>query len=183
MSAPANPTVVLTVSPNPPIVNQSATFVATAVAAVNHSIVRYEWNFGDGSATSTGMSSTTHTYGALGTFTATVRAVDDVGQAGAASASLVVGSGIVATFYFTPTVVHGGLVIAFNAANSTPSNGASISQYQWDWGDGTPIESTSTASINHTFPAVANTYVVRLVITDSQNRIAVTQQNVPVVVP
>lgn len=182
-TAPAEPTVTLNVSPNPPVVNQLATFLAVGVAAANHQIVSYEWNFGDGSNTSTSSGNVTHTYSARGIYTATVRAIDDLGRAGSTSLQLNlttgVAQGINATFYFSPTPARAGNAETFNASESTPSNGATITKYAWNWGDGSATEETDSATISHTFGSTG-TYRVQLTITDSQGRTAITRQDVAV---
>jgi PKD repeat protein len=184
--APAEPKVTISVAPNPPVVNQLATFTAVGTPASNHQIVRYEWDFGDGSTTATYGGNVTHTYGARGIYSATVRAVDDLGRAGSASIQLNlttgVPTGINATFYYTPIGTNNNAVLNvqtyFHAENSTPSNGASIKTYRWDWGNGETDE-TSDAIISHTY-STAGTYVVQLTIVDSQGRTALVRQNVPV---
>jgi PKD repeat protein len=179
-TAPAAPTVVLSVAPNPPVVNQLATFTALGTPAATHSIVRYEWNFGDGSTTSGFGGSVTHTYAARGIYSATVRAVDDLGQVGSTSLqlNLTIGvpTGINALFFFSPTDPSAGQTVYFDANASTPSNAATITDYRWDWGDGNN-EASSSRTASHSF-ASKNTYVVKLTITDSQNRVSATTQNV-----
>jgi len=182
--APAAPTVVMTVAPNPPVVNQTATFTATATAAANHSIVKYEWDFGDGTTTTTFTGSATHTYGARGIYAVTVRVTDDLGQVGSTAATfdLTIGNaqGVNATFFYSPTAPTSGNAVFLNASGSTASNGASITDYKWDWGDGSATEDDgTTATATHTF-APANTYVVKLTVTDSQGRVAFTTQNIAV---
>jgi len=177
--APASPTVVLAVAPSPPILNQQAIFTATATPAPNHQVVRYEWDFGDGTNDTTVGRTVTKTYSSPGTVAVTVRATDDVGQVGAASTSFTIASGITAAYFFTPTVVHVGATTYFNASGSTPSNGATIKEYQWNWGDGSS-GTTSDPLATHTFGS-ANTFVVKLTVVDSQNRNGVNQQNVAVV--
>jgi PKD repeat protein len=174
------------VAPNPPVVNQLATFNAIGTAAANHQIVRYEWNFGDGSNTSTIGGNVAHTYTARGIYSATVRAIDDLGRAGSTSMQLNlttgVPTGINATFYFTPVGLNNSAVLNtqtyFHAENSTPSNGATITTYKWDWGNGATDE-TSDPIITHTYGS-AGTYVVQLTIVDSQGRTALIRQNVGV---
>ena len=182
-TAPALPTVTLAVAPNPPVVNQLATFTAVGTAAANHQVVRYEWDFGDGSTDTTSIGTHTHTYSARGIYSATVRAVDDLGQVGSVSLPLDltagVPTGINAKFFFSPSTPHVGLVIAFNANESTPSNGASITNYHWSWGDNTADEDTSNAVITHSFGSV-NSFQVQLTITDSQGRTSIFRLLVPV---
>jgi PKD repeat protein len=187
-TAPAAPTVTLAVAPNPPVVNQQATFTALGTPAVSHSIVRYEWNFGDGSTTSSFGGSMNHTYTSRGIYNVTVRAVDDLGQVGSTSLQLNlstgVPTGINATFFFSPVVVRTNTgPVQFNANESTPSNGATIVQYKWIWGDVSANDESSDPVISHTFPGSVGTYAVQLTIVDSQGRTSITRQNVVVVVP
>jgi PKD repeat protein len=183
---PAEPTVTLNVAPNPPVVNQQATFNAVGTPASNHQIVRYEWDFGDGSGTTTTGGNVTHTYSARGIYSATVRAVDDLGRAGSTSLQLNlttgVPTGVNATFYFTPQGTGGKALLNtptyFHAENSTPSTGATIKTYKWDWGNGETDETTDPI-ISHTYSS-PRTYVVQLTIVDSQGRTALVRQNVEV---
>jgi PKD repeat protein len=176
ITAPEAPTVVLSVAPNPPVVNQLATFTARATPAEGHSIREYQWNFGDGTSTTTTASTVTKTYLARGVYTATVRAIDDLGKAGAASLTLDLtagtATGIAAAFTLSPANPLVGDVTIFNASSSTPSNGATIVEYRWDWGDGTTTE-TGLPITQHVFE-LPRAYVIRLTVVDSQGRIAIT---------
>jgi PKD repeat protein len=182
-TVPSAPTVVLTVAPNPPVINQMATFIATATAAPGHSIQEYEWNFGDGETALTTTNTVAKTYTARGIYAVTVRATDDLGKTGAAgiTLNLTTGSstGISASFTFSPTDPDAGTAVNFNASASTANNGATIVTYAWDFGDGTA--GTGVAP-SHTFTA-AGTYVVSLTVTDNQGRTAVTTQSVTVSTP
>src|SRR6266850_1441898 len=104
---PPPPTVTLIVSPNPPVVGQDATFNAVGTAAPNHQVVRYDWNLGDSVTTSTSGGNVTHTYSTRGIYTVTVRAIDDLGNAGSTSLQLNLNTGIAtginASFFFSPT--------------------------------------------------------------------------------
>jgi PKD repeat protein len=183
-TAPAAPTVTLAVAPIKPVVNQQATFTALGTPAAKHSIVRYEWNFGDGSTTTSFGGSMAHTYTARGIYNVTVRAVDDLGQVGSIGleVDLTTGvpTGINANFYWTPTPVALSGSPFFNASESTPSNGASITQYRWDWGHNLTKDETADPIIQHQFPA-EGTYQVQLTIVDSQGRTSIKRQAVTVV--
>jgi PKD repeat protein len=184
--APAAPTVSLAVAPSPPVVNQLATFTATATASAGHAIQRYDWNFGDGTTASTSLNTATKTYGARGVFAVTVRATDDIGLVG--SAGLVLDmttgtpTGITASFTISPSNPRPGDTVNFNAASSTPSNGATVTEYRWDWGDGTETTASASPIAQHVFGSIRS-YVVRLTVTDSQGRIAITTQPLVVVAP
>jgi len=64
----------INVSPNPPIINQSASFAVTFSVPPGVQIARYEWNFGDGTSETTTSPTASHTYtnGAGRTVTVTI---------------------------------------------------------------------------------------------------------------
>ena len=166
VTAPDAPKVDLEVVPAAPIVNRLTTFTATATPAKGHSVVRFEWSFGDGSSANTAAGSVDHTYTTAGTFAATVRAIDDLGQAGSKSLTVIVGSGIKASFTISPSDPVLGQAINVDASASTSSSGTTIAMYAWNWGDGNS-ESSSSPTASHTY-ASKNNFTVTLTITDSQ---------------
>ena len=179
-AAPPVPTVDFTVVPAAPLVNQTTTFTANAKAAANHSVVRYEWSFGDGSTATTTAGIVDHAFATADTFAVTVRAIDDLGQVGSASKAVSVGSGLVASFTVSPTGPTTATNVNFNASGSTASNSATITQYTWVWGDGNADGSGVTATHNFT---AKGTYVIRLTIVDSLGRTATVTQNLTVSAP
>lgn len=64
-------------------------------------------------------------------------------------------------------------------AQATSSAGAAITQYRWDFGDGSPIQTTTTASVQHTFKA-AGPKVVHVEVTDALGHTAVATTTVNV---
>ena len=175
VTAPAAPTVVLTVAPDPPYVNQQAVLTASATAAPGHSIQRYEWDFGDGTSQITTTPTVTKMYATVGIYVVTVAAIDDLGQAGRAAKSVNVGYTIaapVANFTVSPTSPTVGANVTFNGSLSTVGAGATIVNYLWDLGDGSAAQSTGTISTLVASYGAAGTYTVTLTITDSLGRIA-----------
>ncbi len=63
---------------------------ASSSAASGHSVVRYDWNFGDGTTTSTTTPSAAHVYGSANTFKSTLTVTDDVGQSATSEQDVVV---------------------------------------------------------------------------------------------
>jgi len=57
-------------------------------------------------------------------------------------------------------------------AQAASSAGAAISQYRWDFGDGSPVQTTTTASVQHTFKA-AGPKTVRVEVMDALGHTAV----------
>ncbi len=181
----AAPDVKITVSPAIPIAGQQATFIATATTPTGHSVQSYAWDFGDGTTQTTTAPSATKTYSRVGTYTASVTATDDLGQQGTATVPLTVGSGIIfpsPSFSISPTNPRPAQTVNFNASGITSAGGATITAYEWDFGDGSAAVTSSSPSAQHAY-ATEQTFVARLTVTDSQGRTATTTQNVPVKQP
>jgi PKD repeat protein len=176
------PTVTLSVSPNPPLVGQRATFTANANPATGHSITSYLWEFGDGTTQTTTSPTVTKTYANRGTYVVTVTVTDDVGQTGTATLQFVItGAGVTASFTVSPTGPQTGQAVQFNGSASTGAGGSTISEWAWDFGDGTSA-TASSATTSHTYGA-AGSYTVRLTVTDSAGRTGSTTVTVSVTDP
>jgi len=100
-------------------------------------IVKFEWDFGDGTS-GTG-ENVSHTYGAAGTFVVVLRVTDDGGDAATAQKTIYVlpaePPGPAASFTASPASGTSPLTVSFNASASTYEDGT-ISWYEWDFGDG-----------------------------------------------
>lgn len=178
----AAPTVTLAVVPDPPLANQTATFTATATPATGHNIVRYAWAFGDGNTQTTTSPTVTKTYSAVGTYVVTVTVTDDVGQTASVSKSIAItGSGVTASFTFSPTGPVTNDTVRFDGTASTGAAGATIKSYKWDFGDGSTITEDDGLT-SHAYTA-ARTYVVRLTVTDANDRTGTTTKEVTIDAP
>jgi PKD repeat protein len=81
VSTVAAPTADFVFSPNTIHIGDVVNFNAAASkAASGHNIVRYDWNFGDGTTTTTTSPTATNKYATTNTFKATLTITDDVGQ-------------------------------------------------------------------------------------------------------
>jgi PKD repeat protein len=174
ITAPAAPTVSLVVAPAAPVVDQQATFTATATAATGHSIVGYAWDFGDGTTQTTTTPTVTKTFLSSQTVVVTVTVTDDRGQTGNASLSVSPTFPATASFTVSPSSASvAGTTLSFNASASTVGIGTTIASYAWNFGDGTVAITLATPTTTHVF-AVAGTYVVQLTIADNLGRTATT---------
>lgn len=79
------------------VVPLAVNFDGTGSYDLDGSIVSYQWDFGDGSTDNN--ATTSHTYTAVGTFTATLTVTDDKNATGTDTASVTVTSGVVKTLY------------------------------------------------------------------------------------
>jgi PKD repeat protein len=172
-----------TFSPSTPSALQSVFFNASSSSAsTGHSLTTYAWDFGDGTAGS-GVS-VTHVFTAAGTFTVTLTVTDDIGQKGTIATPVTItsaGSGsLTAEFSISPTDPVSGQLVTFNANLSSPV--ASITSYDWDFGDGTVINGQTGFLINHTyFTSTGNNYTIRLTVHDNTGRVNTTTHTLPVI--
>jgi PKD repeat protein len=136
----------------------------TVAASAN--ATSYQWNFGDGSPVfTTAALVAPHNYAAFGTYIATVTAFDAGGCSAAASTTISV---------MNPPISG----VASPSSGCVPANvnlsasvtlplGSSVTNYQWNFGDGSPIANTVVNNINNTY-SVVGTYLPTLNITTSE---------------
>src|SRR5205823_595132 len=154
VGATAAPTAFFVVSPTAPAILETVFFNADqSRAAVGHTIVQFNWDFGDGT-TGSG-SSTSHVYSVAGTYTVVLTVVDDTGQKGTIPLVLVIGTGApTATFTFS----QGGALthtVNFDASATTPHGNATITDYSWNFGDGATLSSRTTPTTSHNYSSTA----------------------------
>ncbi|MGH7973181.1 MAG: PKD domain-containing protein, partial [Limisphaerales bacterium] len=136
----------ITVSANPAsgLAPLTVSFTSAALDSGGHTVTNWNWDFGDG-ATSTAQNPS-HTYSASGTFSATLtEATNGLPIAGAAVS--ITASSLTVALTANPTSGLEPLTVSF-AADGVDSGGHSITNWNWDFGDG----STSTAqNPSHTY--------------------------------
>jgi PKD repeat protein len=175
----APPVAALTVSPNPAALGQSVTFDGSATKDSQGSVVDYKWDFGDGTAAvDTGANArTAHMYACSGRVTATLTATNDGGQTGQARVVVFVtpqrgsppcpGSGPAAAFTASPNPARPEMdVVKFDASASSDAAGP-ITDYFWEFGDGTHAD-TSSPTITHSY-FCTGTLTVKLTIEDGDS--------------
>jgi PKD repeat protein len=161
-------------SPTTPGIGDQIVFNGASSTAVSpRTIVSYAWEFGTGS-TRSGMI-VSKTYDTAGTYNVSLTVTDDAGNKGTTSQAVTVGAGT-ADFTFSPTGPTAGSSVNFNASTSTSAD--PIASYNWDFGDGTIITTTSPTT-SHTY-STAGAYTVTLIVTDTKSRTANTSKTVTV---
>ena len=125
-------------------------------------IASYAWDFGDGT-TATGVMPAAHTY-TNGTYIVKLTVTDYFGNVGIALETITVGEATapIAVIDVTDNDGVAPFYVIFSASQS--SGCCSIVSYDWNFGDGTPNGTGMT--IEHTY-ANAGTYIVVLIVTDS----------------
>ncbi len=173
----ANSTAEKTITDRPPIASfsESSTtmvtgrnihFDASGSSDPDGIILDYSWDFGDGS-TGTGVT-VDHAYSTVSAFTVTLTVKDNSGNTGTATATKTIIRGI-----FQPAFVESATTtltldaVSFDASTSQ-DNAGTITLYQWDFGDGSPLI-TGQVIVDHTY-VKAGTYTVVLTIADDQGQ-------------
>ena len=154
------PIPLFTYTPEMPRLGDTIVFNASLSYDPDGNITSYIWDFGDGTIAEGAI--VNHTYTSYGTFSVTLKVIDDKGAYGLKTISIKIPAPPIASFNYTPSQVLEGKTVLFNALSSYDPDGEIIGYY-WDFGDG----ATSTEPIvNHTF-VEPGTYNVTLIVTDA----------------
>ena len=154
--------------PDPPIAGQAATFRAIATAASGHRIVSYSWSWGDGTSSQTSSASIQHTYANYGPVLVSLTVRDDLNQSSTAYKPITVSSGLTATLTWSPASPSVGQTVIFTASNAVSSVGSTITNYLFDFGDGTN-QSSLYPTAKHEYEK-SDAFVVKLTVTDDKGR-------------
>jgi len=137
----------------------------------------YAWDFGDGGAAGTGRLAT-HRFTTTGTFSVRLN-VTAPGPVVVTSNRTVIVTGaapITPIITQSPTDAKVNDVVIFDGTDSKTPDGAAITSYAWDFGNG---QTASTRQASTTF-TVARTYTIRLTIVDEFGRTATTTKTVTI---
>jgi PKD repeat protein len=93
---------------------------------------------------------------------------DGSGDAQWATQNYAVNAEPIAAFSFLPSTPTTGQNVSFDGSGSS-DQGGTITSYSWDFGDGSPPDTTSGAQPPPHVYATAGTYIVKLTVTDNNN--------------
>ena len=151
----ASPVAAFTTTPN----GLTVGFGGSATTSDAATLTRYSWNFGDGSATVTGQT-VSHVF-ADGTARMVTLTVTDSYGASSQVTQTVTPSHAAPVVSFTSGATD--LSVSFASAASA-SDGATVTGYSWDFGDGSAAVTTSSPTYVY---GAAGSYSVSLKVTDS----------------
>lgn len=124
-------------------------------AKSNGKIIKYNWDFGDSSGVlTTTTDSATHSYANYGVYKVTLQVIDLSGCSATTNTTVKVQAPTI-TGTVSPTSGCIPANVSFNAKAVIPVN-SSVTNYAWDFGDGSPIASTVTNTISHVYSATGN---------------------------
>jgi PKD repeat protein len=174
------PTAALTVSPSSGAAPLAVTANASGSTPGSNPISTYTFNFGDGTVVGPQPGATAnHTYTAGGTFTVTVTVTDSVGATATTTQGVTVGAPM-AALSVSPLSGQPPLAVTANASASTDPIG--ISNYTFNFGDGTIIGPQSGSTTTHTYTSTG-TYTAAVTVTDSTGASSTATQVVVVSTP
>lgn len=118
---------------------------STPDAGLGGSIVRYDWDWGDGTTTPNGGARPQHAFAADGSPSVTVTVYDDLGASATATATVNVFDILpLVTLVATPATVEVGQPVRLDASGTSDPDGT-IAEYRWDL-DGNGSFETSTGT-------------------------------------
>jgi PKD repeat protein len=171
------PIVSIAASENPTM-NQATTFTISAAPAANGgaAIQNVSINFGDGSrpldlgAASGAAIVAQHVYLSPGSFTVAVTATDANGGSATVSTVIVVAAQAPLSVAIAASApVDGGNTKVYTFVATVQPATVIIATYQWDFGDGSPVQVTTGAQVIHGFTkrAASSTYVIKVTVTST----------------
>ena len=135
-------------------------------ASSTGNISTYEWDFGDGTPiTNTTTPTTSHNFSVIGSYTVKVKVTDVSGCKATGTFDVVYKNPPVAT---TVLPVEGCIpaLVNFSATPDIPA-GTTVTNYTWNFGDGSPVVNTTSSNVSNTYTAVGS-YIPTLSFTTSE---------------
>jgi len=151
-------------------VDVAVTFDGSASDDPDGSVVRYDWDYGDGTVENDAGPTPSHTYAALGAYDVVLTVVDNDGDSAPASTRAIISDGVnlpPVADADGPYSGDAGELIVFDGSASSDADGT-IDTYDWDYGDGT-MAADAGSTPSHTYAAAGN-YQVSLTVTDNEGK-------------
>ncbi|UCD96179.1 MAG: PKD domain-containing protein [Candidatus Bathyarchaeota archaeon] len=174
------PTVRFEWSPTAPSIVDLVNFTDTSIPSPNGTIEWREWDFGDGGSENTTAASVFYQFAEKSTFTVTLTVMDANNLSDSTSKTVTIRNlPPNADFNVLPAEAEVCEAVEFNASGSNDLDG-SISQIQWDFGDGSDVATGDAVTVSHRFDHVG-TFTVNLTVYDSDGVPDSVTKNVTVV--
>ena len=149
---------------------EEVTLDGSGSADLDGAITSYVWDFGDGQ--SAVGATATHTWSDEGSYTVTLTVTDDQGAEGSDTATITVtqpNRPPIPSFSLNPNPAAPDQLITFDASATSDPDGDNVVSYQWDFGDGSPLQLGQL--ITHAYDA-EGVYQATLTATDAHGAAA-----------
>jgi PKD repeat protein len=157
------PTAVANANPNPVDEGATVAFDGSGSDDPDNDALTYTWDFDDGSPPANGPN-VTHTYGDNGVYNVTLQVNDGRGGIDTDTVAVTVNNvAPQAVARANPNSSSEGTAITFNGNNSSDPGANENLSYEWDFGDGSPVENGT--QVTHAFGDNGD-YTVTLTVTD-----------------
>ena len=132
----------------------------------NGTVTNYEWNFADGTPVMDVATNTiTHSFASLATNNVSLTITDGSGCTGVAYDTVVIGK---LPITGTESRFRGCIPASVDfTGNVTLPAGSTVTNYTWDYGDGSPLFTSPTNTVTHNYPLVG-IYYPKLSVTTSE---------------
>jgi gliding motility-associated-like protein len=147
-----NPSVTTTIGFDRNYICQPGVINFTGLGGGN--ISSYQWDFGDGSTLNSGSNAAPHSYSSLGVYNVTLKATNSTGCFDTSQTTIKVQT-IPVTGSLSPGTGCIPANVTFKANASIPVN-SNITNYTWNFGDGSPGVATASNNMNHIYSAAGN---------------------------
>lgn len=155
-----------TYTPEKPLANKNIKFNSTSIAYPDYHIENYTWDFGDGSdLIYEEHVNVTHQYVNNGTYLVNLTVSDNTTATANDSVIKIIKVGLSADFTYSHDIPSIDDVVTFTDISSVP-DGSTITNWTWDFDDGTIIENDTNPSYQYSSPGY---YMVKLTIKDDKN--------------
>lgn len=162
-------------SPTSPAADEDVFFDGSASADSDGTIVSYAWSWGDGRTTVSSDPTARHHYSQAGTYNVVLTVTDNRGLSASTSPmelSVGLSAAPTAMFVTSPAAPKANQNVGFNASAAKAIPGRTITQYIWEFGDASPVVTTSNPITNHSF-TMPGGYNVTLKVVDDTGRFGV----------
>ena len=133
----------------------AGTFLDASVVGGGDVINQWDWDFGDGSPIDNNQNPS-HLYNPSGAYNVTLTVTSSSGCTDDTTQQITIFPNPIADF--SPTSVCAGNATQFNDLSN--GNGGTINQWEWDFGDGSPVNNSGSPTHTYAIPQVYNATLI-----------------------
>ena len=149
-AAPSPPVASFTFEPSNPNVNENITFDASTSYDPVGNITSYSWDFNDGTNATSANATVTHAFATRKAYFVNLTVQDNYALSSSITREVQIGIIPYVNFTYEPLELRANQSVTFNASGSYDVDGI-ITNYVWDFGDGSPQVNLTSGIVTHVF--------------------------------